>query len=339
VSNFVRLRHPQGLSLDLSTRGATWLSCTMPMPDGSRRSLILDRPTSPDEEADRAFFGATIGRYANRIGGARIRRGDHDVALTPNPGSRHQLHGGPGGFHTREWSVATVDDTSVRFTLVSRDGDQGYPGELAVSVTYCLSDATTIEMQTEARSTAPCPVCITNHAYFQLDAGPGDARANRLAIAAQHYLPVDAELIPLGPLADVQGTGFDFREAKTLHQDWLRDEQQAHGNGYDHAFLLDAACAGMGAPAAVLSASDGSLRMEIRTTLPAIQLYGGQFLHSSPGGPVSDYASHAGVALEPQYLPDSPNHPEWPQPSCWLNPGEVSRHTIRYRFSTARASS
>jgi aldose 1-epimerase len=329
----IHLEHPAGgLMLDLSTRGATWLSCSLAMADGSRRSVILDRSAFSAEAADGAYLGATIGRYANRIGNARIRHGDRASMLTPNPGSKHQLHGGPDGFHSREWSIEQLDDAAVTLSIVSPDGDQGFPGELRCQVSYALVDAMTIEMRSIATVTAPSPVCITNHAYFNLDGTPSDVRDHRLRLAAARYLPVDKDLIPLGGLSDVQRTGFDFREGKTIRKDWLRDEQQAHGKGYDHAFLLDKSCADMKAPGAVLTSSDGALAMEIWTTLPSIQLYGGQFLGSSSSIEGSIDRTFGGVALEPQFLPDSPNHPEWPEPSCWLEPGMVYRQTIRYSF-------
>lgn len=335
----IHLEQPEcGLSLDLSPRGATWLACSLPMHDGSRRSVILERSSFDAEAADSAYIGATVGRYANRIGNARIHHGDRTIMLTPNLGSHHQLHGGPQGFHSREWTVDQVDATSASLSLVSADGDQGFPGELRVQVTYALTDAMTIEMRTVATVSAPCPVCITNHAYFNLDGAPTDVRDHRLQVAASRYLPVDAELIPLDSLLPVQGTDFDFREGKTLRKDWLRDDQQRHGHGYDHAFLLDDECTGMKAPATILTSTDRVLSMEIRTTLPSIQLYGGQFLGSARSAEGRVDRTCTGMALEPQFLPDSPNHPEWPQPSCWLEPGQTYRQTIRYAFRTQAAA-
>ncbi|WP_280154161.1 galactose-1-epimerase [Piscinibacter sp. XHJ-5] len=324
MTRTIHLRHPQGLSLTLSTFGASWLSCRVPLADGSQRSVILERPALPDAAARSAYIGATIGRYANRIGSARIALGERSWALQPNAGSRHQLHGGPQGFDAREWTLVGADDMSARLALVSPDGDQGYPGELHAEVSYRLLDAMTIEMEAVARVSAASPVCLTNHAYFNLDGAPGDVRGHRLRIAADRFLPVDRELIPLGPLADVEGTGFDFRSGKPIAADWLRDEQQRQAGGYDHAWLL----AGT-QPAAELSSTDGALRMSLSTSLPAIQFYAGQYL-ATPSG--AAYPACAAVALEPQFLPDSPNHPEWPQPSCWLKPGEVYRHWIRYAF-------
>lgn len=332
----LRLQHPAGLSLSISSFGATWLSCQVPLPDGQRRDVILQRRDPPDPLAHRAYLGATIGRYANRIGGARIGREGRSWSLRANEGSPHQLHGGPDGFHAREWTVDHADELSARLSIVSPDGDEGYPGELHAQVVYRLADPMTIEMEAIATVNAPSPVCLTNHAYFNLDGAVGDVRRHRLRIDAQQHLPVDPELIPLGTLADVQGTGFDFRHAKPIEQDWLADGQQRQAGGYDHAFLLSADCAGMRRPAAELSAADDALRMSISTTLPSIQFYGGQYLAGVPVPSGGIYPACAAVALEPQFLPDSPNHPEWPQPSCWLMPGEVYRHTIRYAFSTPR---
>jgi aldose 1-epimerase len=332
MTRTLQLQHPSGLSLSLSTFGAAWLSCHVPLTDGSRRGVVLQRPARPDAAIRRAYLGATIGRYANRIGQAHIARGPDAWALQPNPGSRHQLHGGPEGFDQREWTVLQSDATSARLCLVSPHGDQGFPGELRVEVTYRLEDAA-IEMEAVATTTADCPVCITNHAYFNLDGTVGDVKRHRLRIAADQFLPVDPELIPLGRLAEVDGTSFDFRAGKPIEEDWMLDDQQRQAHGYDHAFLLDAACAQMAAPAAELASADGALRMSLSTTLPALQFYAGQLLQgvASPTG--TPYPPCAAVALEPQFLPDSPNHPEWPQPSCWLAPGKVYRHVIRYAFS------
>jgi aldose 1-epimerase len=328
----LRLQAADGVAVSLSTLGAAWLSCDVPMPDGTRRSVVLQRDDPPGEAARKAFLGATIGRYANRIANARIADGARVFPLLPDPGSRHQLHGGPQGFHAKHWTVAHADDRSVRFSTVSADADQGYPGELRAEVTYRLADAMTVEIEATATVNARSPVCLTNHAYFNLDGIAGDVRLHRLHVAASRYLPVDTDLIPLGMLADVQDTGFDFREPKALLTDWRSDEQQRIAGGYDHAYLLDSACAAMASPAAALTSADGRLRLEISTTLPAIQLYGGQFLDGIPSAQGAPHSACAGVALEPEFLPDSPNHPEWPQPSCWLGPGEVYRHLIRYAF-------
>lgn len=283
------------------------------MPDASRRSVILEG--EPLEEATRmACLGSTIGRFANRINKGRIVHGKQVWALQTDVGARHHLHGGPQGFHSREWTVDAVSDSAVHLSITSKDEDQGYPGDFHAKVTYRISDAATIEMEAMATVTSPCPVSLTNHAYFNLDGVVGDARHHRLRIASDRYLPVDDELIPLGMLASVIDSGFDFRKAKALDEHWMLDAQQGIAGGYDHAYLLDPSCAALLQPAAELTSSDGKLRMQISTSLPALQLYTGQCLGGVPSSSGAHYPACAGVALEPQFLPDSPNHPEWPQP-------------------------
>lgn len=327
-----RLQREGGIALTIADRGATWLDCEVPLASG-RRHVILQRAGIAEASADKFYLGATVGRYANRIANACIRLGERQWQLVANEGSRHQLHGGPQGFHSRTWDAEQVDETAVRFSLVSPDGDQGYPGELQLQVTYALTDAMTIEMRISARATAPTPLAITNHAYFNLDGDAADVREHRLRVNAASYMPVDDELIPFGPPQPVQGTSFDFRESTAIGARWLADEQQQRAQGYDHAFALDARCASLDVPAAELRSRSGDLRMSIATTMPALQLYTGQHLPqvASPSG--TPYARCAGLALEPGWLPDSPNHPEWPQPSCWLMPGAPAEHVIRWRFA------
>lgn len=328
-----RLHRPGGIELTLTDRGATWLDCRVPMGGGAMRSVVLQRAAVDDASADRAFLGATVGRYANRIAQARIAHAGRAWALAPHPaGSAHQLHGGPDGFHLRQWQVVDVDEASATFALHSPDGDQGYPGAVDVRVTYRLVDALTIEMAMQASTTAPTPLALTNHAYFQLDGQSGDVRRHRLRVAASHYMPVDGELIPIGAPQPVAGTSFDFRDGKRLEADWLADAQQALAGGYDHAFLLDAAATHPAAPAAELVSSAGDLALRISTTLPALQVYAGQYVGGTLRPDGGTHAACAGVCLEPGFLPDSPNHPEWPQASCWLMPGAEYRHVIRYAF-------
>jgi aldose 1-epimerase len=328
----IKLQAPGGIALAISPRGATWMSCDVPVGPAGRRDVILRRAASDDK----SFLGSTIGRYANRIAHGRIQWQGKQWQLALRAGSPHHLHGGPGGFHARMWEAQQPSATEARFTLVSPEGDQGYPGEVHAQVTYRLVDPMTIEMDMRATTTAPTPLALTNHAYFNLDghaAGHmGDVRRHALQVQASRFTPVDRELIPLGPLAAVDRTGFDFRGGKTIQADWLKDDQQQSSQGYDHAFLLDDACAQMRTPAARLTSSAADLRMTIATTMPALQFYSGQYLAgtAAPEGPC--YPACCAVALEPGFLPDSPNHPEWPQPSCWLQPGELYAHTIRYSF-------
>lgn len=318
------LQDDTGLCLKLLDWGATWWSLQLPVPGADApRELLLGGATPKAHRANTAYFGATIGRVANRIAGACIERDGRRWPLVPQPGSPHQLHGGPDGFDRRRWSVLASTPRQVVFRLLSPDGDQGYPGAVTAEATVSLPGQGVIELGLQARTTAPTPVGLTNHAYFNLDGRASDARQHGLAIPSAQVLPVDDALIPLGPLLPVAGTPFDFRT--------LRPIGQAADGVYDHAFFLGGD-AGL-QPAATLVSADGRVRLQIDTTLPALQLYTGAHLSSQTGRDGQRLPPFAGIALEPQFLPDSPHHPEWPQPSCWLEPGQTWAHRIRYRLS------
>lgn len=320
------------LRLAIADRGATWLSCEIDMGGGRWRDVILRRASIADAGSDQAYLGATVGRYANRIARGRIARDGREWQLALAPGQKHHLHGGPGGFHTRVWDVEQVSSSEARFSLVSPDGDQGYPGELQVEVTYRLLGSMTIEMESRAAASAATPVAITNHAYFNLDGDARDVRGHSLQVAASRYAPVDAELIPVSGPVTVEGTSLDFRGEKKMGEGWLGDAQQKLAGGIDHAFLLEARCGAMEAVAAQLTSAAGDLRLSISTTLPALQVYTGQYLAGIPGAGGRTFAGCEGATLEPGQLPDSPNHPEWLHGDCWATPGRPVAHRIRYAF-------
>ncbi len=322
-----------GIRLTVMDWGATWLSCLVPSGD-VRREVLLGCDCIEDYFDQKAFLGATVGRYANRIGKARFESGGQWVKLTPNEGE-NQLHGGPDGFFKRRWDIAEVSESHAVLRLDSPDGDQGFPGNLSVSVCFRVQGASAISIEYEAAVDTPCPVNLTNHAYFNLDGAATDIRGHRLQINARSFVPVASDLIPLGALAPVAGTGFDFTRAKPIGQDFLADAQQELSRGYDHAFLLDPECQVLTRAAATLVSGDNRLAMDIYTTKPALQFYSGNYLEGVPARGGGVYSAHQGLALETQFLPDSPNHPEWPQPSCWLQPGEEYRHKTVLAFRLA----
>lgn len=328
--NLIRLTHPSGISLDLMDWGATWVSCRVGMADGERE-VLLGHATLADYFTQTAYFGATVGRFANRIGHSRFVRDGRVFEVAPNQGP-HQLHGGPDAFHCRRWQVLEQGPAHVVLGITSADGDQGYPGNLEATVCYRLEDGQRVRMEYKATVDAPCPVNLTNHAYFNLDGRATDVREHVLSIAAAQYLPTDADQIPLDQPAPVAGTGFDFNQAKTIGRDFLRDAQQQSARGYDHSYLLDAACSQLDKVAATLISGDGKLRMELLTSKPAVQFYSGNYLAGVSARDGGVYAAQQGLALETQYLPDSPNHPEW-TPSCWLLPGETYRHATVLAFT------
>lgn len=253
--------------------------------------------------------------------------------MQPSQGE-NLLHGGPEGFDKRRWERVSHDTHHVTYRLESADGDQGFPGHLAVQTTYRLTEDNRIEISWQATVDKTCPVNLTNHAYFNLD-GDGsttDALAQKLQLFADKYLPVESDGIPCGDLTDVTGSGMDFRQAKTLQQDLLKDRCQQRVKGYDHAYLLHDTCHNGSHPAAILTAADGKIEMQVFTDAPALQLYSGNFLAGTPDRRGAQYAAYAGVALESEFLPDTPNHPEWPQPDCFIKPGEEYQAATTYWF-------
>lgn len=326
----IHLQHPSGLSLTMMDYGATWLSCRVPLKDGSMRETVLSSANALDNATQNTYMGAMIGRFANRIANATLHWQGQRIVLQKEAGQSHQLHGGPDGFNRRRWTISAHTASSATFTLHSPDGDQGFPGALTVTLTITLSEPQQICLEISATTDKHCPVCITHHPYFNLDVAHTDARAHSLQIDADSYLPINADLLPIGALAKADGA-FNFREPQIIGARWMAGEQQALAGGYDHAFLLNTRSAS-NQPAARLTASDCKLQLCISTTLPALQLYTGQFLAGQTSRDGSPMNACAGIALEPQFLPDSPNHPEWPQPSCWLAPNAQYHHKICYDF-------
>ncbi len=323
----------EGLQLELMDWGATWLSCMVPMKNFSHREVLLGCKSLEDWFAQKSYLNATVGRYANRIKMARISHNGLDYALEANQG-KHQLHGGRGGFSNRRWTVLEESREHVSLGIQSADGDQGFPGNLNLRVIYRVLPGQRIQMQCDGTVDAPSPVGLTHHAYFNLNGCRSDIRQHRLQISAARYMPVDAELIPFGDLAQVAGSSFDFRTAHVIGERFLADEQQKLAGGYDHSFLLDEARTDKAA--AVLDAADDELQMRLYTNSPAVQFYSGNFLAGTSAREGGQYAANDGLCLEPGFLPDSPNHPEWPQPDCWLAPGQTYHQTVIWEFVTKR---
>ncbi|MGW3126194.1 aldose epimerase family protein [Streptomyces sp. NPDC001076] len=254
------------------------------------------------------YFGALVGRYANRIAHARFPLDGVTYALEPNNGP-NSLHGGARGFDKRVWEVAAVEH-GVRLTRVSPHGEEGFPGRLKVAVTYTLDDSGALHISYEAVTDAPTVVNLTNHSYFNL-AGSGNAGGHELRIAASHYTPVDGDLIPTGVLEDVSGSRFDFRTARKV------------GSGYDHNLVLDKGVTDTPVQIGELYDPASGRTLTVATTEPGIQLYTAEHLT----GP---FAPGDGVALETQHFPDSPNRPDFP--STRLDPGGTYRSVTVYGF-------
>ncbi|WP_159327448.1 aldose epimerase family protein [Streptomyces tendae] len=258
------------------------------------------------------YFGALVGRYANRIAGGRFPLDGRTYALAPNEGP-NTLHGGSRGFDKRVWDVSAVEE-DVRLSRVSPHGEEGFPGRLEMSVTYTLDGSGALRIVYEAVTDAPTVLNPTNHSYFNLS-GSGHAGGHELRLAASRITPVDAGLIPTGGLDDVTDTRFDFRRARKV------------GSGYDHNFVLDKGVTGTAEEVAELYDPASGRVLTVATTEPGLQLYTADHL----GEP---FAPGDGIALETQHFPDSPNRPGFP--STVLRPGEVFRSETVYGFSVRR---
>lgn len=313
------------LNITLTNLGASWLSCQVRMSQGWREVLVTTTPERWEENT--AYFGATVGRYANRIAGGRYSLNGQTFQLTQNNGE-NTLHGGAFGADKKIWQVEEASEQAVCFSTIFVNGEEGFGGEVKAKVTYCLNGSS-VEIHFEAKASQDTPLCLTNHAYFNLSGEPTIHR-HQLQIAAERYLPVAENGIPNGILKTVAGTGFDFRQPKEIGQDLLRDTDQQRVKGYDHAF--DLVKNTPKEPACCLAVED--LSLELSTSMPALQVYSGNWLDGQPNLSGGYHADYAGIALEPGVFPDTPNHPEWWEYGGIIRAGEHYQQYICYRFIT-----
>jgi aldose 1-epimerase len=276
------------------------------------------------------YFGATVGRYANRISAARFTLDGSEVRLVANDGENH-LHGGAVGFEHLLWEADAFEEegtAGVCFSRVSPAGEEGYPGNLQVTATYTLTDMDELRIDFEAMTDRATPINLTNHAYFNLK-GSGDILGHQVHIAASRYTPVDAALIPTGKLVKVAGTPLDFTAPHSVGE-----RLAAVPGGYDHNYVIDRKADGLLVCAARVEEPESGRMLEVFTTDPGIQFYTGNFLDGTLTGRGGvRYQPQAGFCLEPQKFPDSPNQPAFP--SCILRPGEMYLHTILFRCGLA----
>lgn len=326
-----------GLRLRVLTYGAIVQSLEVPGPDGAPVDVVLGFGTLAGYRAHNSpgpYFGATIGRFANRIAAGRFTLDGQEHVLATNDGP-NALHGGADGFDRRTWEVAERSQSALTLRRLSPAGEEGYPGALEVRVRYALEPRRVLSIAYEARTDAPTVVNLTNHTSFNLAGeGSGSVEGHELEVRAQRYLPVDAIAVPDGPPAPVEGTPFDFRRAAVLAPRVRADHPQlAVGRGIDHAYVLDEGEETDGlALAARLRDPASGRSLEIHTTEPGLQVYTGNFLDGSlvgTGGRA--YRQGDGIALETQHHPDSPNRPDFP--STVLRPRETFASRTEWRFS------
>ena len=302
---------------------------TLQTPDRNRElvDVVLGYDSVGGYEDNGGYLGAVVGRYANRIAGARCVIGGRSVSLKPNEGSK-QLHGGPDGFDKQVFAVQHVGPNGVTLVHTSPDGTNGFPGALTLQVTYVLTEQA-LKLRYEAVSTLPTYCNITNHSYFTLNGG-GDAMRHRLWLAASRYTPVGPDSIPTAMARPVAGSPFDFTAEKAIGRICADDQQLRNVGGYDHNFVLDPA-QGL-RRAARLTGDRSGIVMEVWTDKPGLQLYTANSL-SARGKRGANYRSRQAVCLETQFFPDSPNHPEWGD--ILLRPERRYDYTTEFRFPNA----
>ena len=330
-AHLFKLENNRGSYVTITDFGGTILSLVVPDKNGTPTDIVLGYDCLETYEIEGgAFFGALIGRCGNRIANGQFTLNGTDYHLVCNNSPNH-LHGGPSGFSHRMWN-ASIELGCLKLILHSADGEEGYPGNVTVTVTYTFGDDNNLSIHYEAVSDADTIVNLTNHSYFNLNGhGSGSVEDHMLKLFSSAYTPTDATLIPTGEIRSVTGTPFDFRTykriGKEIHAD---DEQIRNGNGYDHNFVLDQSCS-LSVFAEAYSEQSG-IYMKAKTTLPGVQFYTGNFLDETiPAKDGAVYHPHQGFALETQVFPDAIHHENFP-PSV-LRAGMKYNTVTTYEFS------
>lgn len=325
-----------GFEAKISTYGATLVSLKAPDRTGKFADVVLGFDSVAPYVKGVPFYGATIGRYGNRIALGKFTLDGHAYQLTVNDGP-NSLHGGKG-FDKRLWiaePVETKAGPALKLTYVSADGEEGYPGQLTVHVTYTVKADNTLAISYEATTTKPTVVNLTNHTYFNLTGDPKETiLGHLLTLKADRFTPVDKTLIPTGKLVPVKGTPFDFTKPTAIGaRIEAKDEQLKFGHGYDHNWVLNSG-GGKLATAAILEDPVSGRVLEVKTTEPGIQFYSGNFMDGKPAGTGTVYQHRTGLCLETQHFPDSPNKPNFP--STVLRPGQTYHSETVLVFRTAK---
>lgn len=329
------LKNTKGMQAAITNWGARVVSLIVPDKTGKPTDVIIGFDNIKDflSTTTDPYYGAIIGRYGNRIAKAKFSIDGTVYTLAANNGP-NSLHGGPKGFQAQVWDAKPIGENSLELTYVSADGEEGFPGKLNVKVTYTLTDDNEVKIDYEATTDKKTICNLTNHAYFNLN-GPGSGTINNhlLMINADLYTPVDVTLIPTGKNEKVAGTPFDFRSETAIgvHVNDTTNEQIKNGAGFDHNFVLNANTGtGLNHAAHVIGDKSG-IMMEVSTTEPGLQFYGGNFMtgKNKSKGATDDHRS--AFCLETQHFPDSPNQPGFP--STLLEPGKVYKTSSVYKFS------
>lgn len=326
------LTNANGLEACITNFGGRVVSLMVPDRDGTMRDVVLGHDRIADYIEIDGNFGALIGRYGNRIDHGHFAIDTTSYELPQNDFG-HCLHGGPAGYHNKVWNAELTSDSTLTLTLHSPDGDEGFPGNLDVAVTYTLTNANTLDIDYTATTDQPTIVNLTNHSYFNLSGdGSLDITSEELMVKASGITPIDSTFMTSGEILAVDGTAFDFRQPRVI-ADALADTadvQLRNGRGIDHNFVLDNDS--ISSVATVYDSRTG-IQLDVVTDQPGLQVYIGNFLNGSVKGKGGvAYPHRSAICLETQHYPDSPNKPEWP--SVRLNPGEQYHTATSYIFTT-----
>ncbi|MFT5165990.1 MAG: aldose 1-epimerase [Saprospiraceae bacterium] len=328
------IRNNKGMEVTITNYGARVVSLTAPDRNGKFEDVVLGFKTFQDYLlGNESYFGTTTGRYANRIAGARFSLDGKTYNLARNNEDNH-LHGGIKGFNAVAWDAKQIDDSTLEFKYLSADGEENYPGNLKVTVTYTLTDDNELKINYSATTDQKTIVNLTNHSYFNLggEGSPG-ILDHVMQINADYFTPTDQGLIPTGEIAKVEGTPLDFRTPMKIGERINSDfEALNFGGGYDHNFVLNQSKAVIIKAATVYEPSSGRV-MDVFTNEPGVQFYTGNFLTGRDiGKSEKPYLHRSAFCLETQHFPDSPNQPTFP--TTVLNPGETYTSVCSYQFST-----
>lgn len=319
-----------GMVMEVTDFGATLYSLLVPDGTGRKLDVVLgyDEPAGYEGPSG-TFFGATVGRNANRICKGEFTLHNKSYKLAVNNGPNN-LHSGLDFYSFRIWQVKAAAENSITFSLHSPDGDQGYPGALDMDVTYTLTEENSVRIHYRGIPQADTIVNMTNHSYFNLNGhDAGNILGHTVWVDADAFTRADATSIPTGEITPVEGTPMDFRSPKTVGRDIEADYEALNfGLGYDHNWCLNNG--GKFAKVATLEADRTSLVMDVYTDLPGVQIYTGNFIHDEPGKLGVTYPHRAGICFETQFYPDAINHPNFPSPIC--RAGEIYETTTEYRF-------
>lgn len=325
------LNNNNGMEVCVTNFGARIVSVLVPDRDGIMRDVVLGFDNIKDYQNVKSDFGASIGRYANRINQGNITI-DGEIIQLPQNNYGHCLHGGPNGWQYKVYKPVEVTRNSISFSLFSPDGDENFPGNVNAKVSYTLTDDNAIRIEYSATTDAKTVINMTNHSYFNLSGNPSNPAIDHiLYINASNFTPVDSTFMTTGEIASVEGTPMDFTTHKAIGQDIENPYQQLrNGKGYDHNWVLDTK-GNVNELAAKLSCPSTGIAVEVYTNEPGIQIYTGNFLKGNVVGKNGvAYPCRASVCLETQHFPDSPNKPQWP--SVLLEPGQKYYSECIYKF-------